>query len=87
MIVDGVKDQMSRTLVFSTLTGLLQDRIVEDNKLNRRNHRYFVNRSNLLYAATQELNEFEKRILRWIETMKEKYESEIVLAKKNQCAR
>jgi len=82
IIVDGVKDQMSRTLVFSTLKGLLQDHIVEDNKLNRRNHRYFVNRSNLLYSVTQELNEFEKRILRWIESMKEKYTSQIVLAKK-----
>jgi hypothetical protein len=82
IIVDGVKDQMSRTLVFSTLKGLLQDHIVEDNKLNRRNHRYFVNRSNLLYSVTQELNEFEVRLLRWIESMKEKYTSQIVLAKK-----
>ncbi|MDP9286657.1 MAG: hypothetical protein M3P08_00450 [Thermoproteota archaeon] len=82
IIVDGVKDKMSRTLVFSTLKGLLQDRIVEDNKLNRRNHRYFVNTSNLLYSVTHELNEFEARLLRWVESMKVKYTSQIVLAKK-----
>jgi hypothetical protein len=81
-IVDGVEDQMSRTLVFSTLKGLIQDCIVEDNKLNRRNHRYFVNTSNLLLSVTQELNELETRILRWIKSVKERYESQIALARK-----
>jgi hypothetical protein len=82
IIVDGVKDQMSRTLVFSTLKGLLQDHILEDNKVNRRNHRYFVNRNNLLYSVTQELNEFEEKSVRWVGSMKDKYTSAIVLAKK-----
>ena len=82
VIVDGVKDQMSRTLVFSTLKSLVNDHVIVDEKLNRRDHRYFVNSNSLLHLVTRELNEFEERILRWIKSVKVLYDRQFALAKK-----
>ena len=57
-IVDGVKDKISRVPVFDIIKQLVQDGVVRDNKLNRRNHRYFIADNNLLVTVPRELDAF-----------------------------
>jgi hypothetical protein len=57
-IVDGVKDKISRVPVFDIIRQLVQDEVVRDNKLNRRNHRYFIADNNLLVTVPRELDAF-----------------------------
>lgn len=72
-IVDGVKDAMSRTPTFFYIGELVEEKILEDKRLNRRGHRYFVVSANPLVLATRELDELEVRFTRWIDEIRNYY--------------
>lgn len=82
-VVDGVADVMSRTLVFRYLPQLIKERIIEDKKQNRRDHRFFVNSVNPLLLLTQELDEFENSVVAFVENAKANYEERFQLSMKN----
>ena len=59
-IVDGVIDKISRIPVFNIIRQLVNDGILRDDKINRRDHRYFVVENNLLVTVPKELDEFAR---------------------------
>jgi hypothetical protein len=44
--------------VFDIIKQLVQDGVIRDNKVNRRNHRYFIADNNLLVTVPRELDSF-----------------------------
>jgi hypothetical protein len=58
-IVEGIKNEISRQPVFDLLKDLLNEKIIVDNKINRRDHRYFINNNNILYNTKKEIEKFK----------------------------
>ena len=59
-IVDGVIDKISRIPVFNIINQLVNDGVLRDDKINRRDHRYFVVENNLLVSVPKELEVFAR---------------------------
>jgi hypothetical protein len=59
-VVDGVEDKLSRTPVFEMLKELIKEGSVIDEKINRRDHRFVINKNNPLVSIRKDLEEFEK---------------------------
>jgi predicted transcriptional regulator len=55
-IVDGLKKNLSRAPIFDILGELVKEGAVTDEKMNRRDHRYFLNDDNLLVSIPAELD-------------------------------
>ena len=70
-IVDGVKDIMSRKIVFETLKTLTDEDIIKDEKTNRRDHKYFPNKNNELFIVKEQLIEFKDKFFRLLEKTQE----------------
>ena len=45
-IAEGVKKHISRVPAYNTVSDLVDDGIVKDEKVNRRDHRFFVDTNN-----------------------------------------
>jgi hypothetical protein len=59
-IVNGVIDKISRIPVFNIISQLVNDGVLRDDKINRRDHRYFVVENNLLVTVPKDLDEFAR---------------------------
>jgi len=59
-IVEGVKNHISRVVVFATLKDLIKDKLIIDKKQNRRDHKYFPNINNEFITIKKVLEEFKK---------------------------
>lgn len=79
-LVEGVKPYMSRTVVYKLIKELVREGIIEDKRLNRRDHRFFTNKNNPVYMLTQELDEFETALIAYVEYAKSKYDERIRFA-------
>jgi hypothetical protein len=80
-VVEGLKSFMSRTLVFKDLREAVKDGIIEDNRLNRRDHRYSVNKNNPLLLLMHELNEVEKAFVDFLQNARDMYDKQVSSAK------
>jgi hypothetical protein len=58
-LVKGLKDKISRVPVFHTLSELIKEGLVKDQKINRRDHRLFVDTNNPMIVVSREIEEFE----------------------------
>jgi predicted transcriptional regulator len=67
----GVKDKISRVPVFDTLSELIKEGIVKDQKVNRRDHRLVVDTNNPIIETLRELGEFENAYISLLEKVKE----------------
>src|ERR671911_212872 len=58
-IVNGLENNLSRVPIFNILSDLIKEGAVTDEKINRRDHRYFLNEDNLLVSIPAELDQFK----------------------------
>jgi hypothetical protein len=72
-IVKGVKNHISRVLVFRNLRGLVADGAVRDNRINRRDHRYSVDENNLLVQIPKQLDDFKQAYFLLIDKYRERF--------------
>jgi predicted transcriptional regulator len=63
-IVDGLEASISRKTIFDILQELTKEGIVKDDRVNRRDHRYFVEAKNPLVSVPIELDGFEKAFVK-----------------------
>ena len=70
-IAKGVKDKISRVPAYDTVSGLVDDGIVKDKKVNRRDHRYFLETNNPATVTSSELDEFESVYISLLKKVKE----------------
>src|SRR5919198_2455225 len=70
-IAEGVKDNISRVPAYNTVSDLVDDSIVKDQKLNRRDHRFFVDTNNPVIVTSREIDEFESVYLSILKKVKE----------------
>ena len=70
-LVKGVSDKISRVPVFDTLSELMKDGIVKDQKVNRRDHRLFLDTNNPLIVIPREIDEFESVYISLLKKVKE----------------
>ncbi|HJT47969.1 MAG TPA: hypothetical protein VJ729_07275 [Nitrososphaeraceae archaeon] len=70
-IAQGVKDEISRMPAYDTVTDLVDDGILKDKKVNRRDHRYFVETNNPVTVTSRELDEFESVLISLLKKVKE----------------
>jgi hypothetical protein len=76
-IVDGIKKNLSRVPVFDTLRDLVKEGTVTDEKINRREHRYFLNDDNLLVSIPRELDQFKDYFFRLIDEVNRRFDTKI----------
>ena len=57
------------SLYLILLKDLLDEKIIVDNKINRRDHRYFINNNNILYNTKKEIEKFKLDLLSSISTI------------------
>jgi hypothetical protein len=70
-IAEGVKDKISRVPAYNIVSDLVDDEIVKDKKINRRDHRYFVDTNNPVIATSREIDEFESVYIPLLQKVKE----------------
>jgi predicted transcriptional regulator len=70
-IAEGVKDKISRVPVYNIVSDLVDDGIVKDKKVNRRNHRFFVDTNNPVIVTSREIDEFESVYISLLKKVKE----------------
>jgi hypothetical protein len=70
-LVKGVSDKISRVPVFDTLSELMKYGIVKDQKVNRRDHRLFVDTNNPMIVVSREIDEFENVYISLLKKVKE----------------
>jgi hypothetical protein len=72
-IVDGLNLSISRGPIFDILKELVASEIVKDQRINRKEHRYFLEFNNPLVSIPQELDKFEKAFIILLENTNKKY--------------
>ncbi|MFL6398226.1 MAG: hypothetical protein ACJ72J_01420 [Nitrososphaeraceae archaeon] len=70
-IAEGVKDKISRVPAYNIVLDLVDDDIVEDKKVNRRDHRFFVDTNNPVIVTSREIEEFESVYIPLLQKVKE----------------
>ena len=70
-IAEGVKDKISRVPAYNIVSDLVDDVIVKDEKVNRRDHRYFVDTNNPVIVTSREIDEFESAYISLLKKVKE----------------
>jgi hypothetical protein len=70
-IVDGVINDISRRPVFDTLRSLVKEGAVLDEKVNRRDHRYFLATNNPIISVQKELEELKTYFNPFVEKAKQ----------------
>src|SRR5215212_8852750 len=70
-IAEGVKDKISRVPAYNIVLDLVNDGIVEDEKVNRRDHRFFVYTNNPVIVTSKEIDEFESVYIPLLQKVKE----------------
>jgi hypothetical protein len=70
-LVKGVSDKISRVPVFDTLSELMKDGIVKDQRINRRDHRLFIDTNNPMIVISREIDEFENAYFSFLKKIKE----------------
>jgi hypothetical protein len=70
-LVKGVSDKISRVPVFDTLSELMKYGIVKDQKVNRRDHRLFIDTYNPMIVILREIDEFETVYIPLLKKVKE----------------
>jgi len=73
-IAKGVKDEISRMPAYKTVLDLVDDGIVKDKKVNRRDHRFFVETNNPVNVTSREIDEFESVYIPLLKKVKEHLE-------------
>ena len=76
-IVDGIKKDLSRAPIFDTLRELVNEGAVTDKKINRREHRYFLNDDNLLVSIPAEFNQFKDYFFKLIDEVNQPFDTKI----------
>src|SRR5215207_5121925 len=76
-IVDGIKKDLSRAPIFDTLSELVKAGAVIDEKINRRDHRYFLNEDNLLVSIPAELDQFKDYFFKLIHEVNRRFDTKI----------
>ena len=76
-IVDGIKKDLSRAPIFDTLRELVNEGAVIDEKINRREHRYFLNDDNLLVSIPAELDQFKDYFFKLINEVYQPFDTKI----------
>jgi RNAse (barnase) inhibitor barstar len=66
-IVDGIKKDLSRGPIFDTLSELIKEGAVTNEKVNRREHRFFLNGDNPLVSIPVELDHFKDYFFKLID--------------------
>lgn len=72
-IVDGLKKNLSRAPIFDILGELVKEGAVTDEKMNRRDHRYFLNDDNLLVSIPAELDQFKNYFFKLIDEVNRRF--------------
>jgi hypothetical protein len=70
-LVKGVSDKISRVPVFDILSELMKYSIVKDQKVNRRDHRLFIDTYNPMIVISREIDEFESVYISLLKKVKE----------------
>jgi hypothetical protein len=70
-LVKGVSDKISRVPVFDTLSELMKDGIVKDQKINRRDHSLFIDTKNPMIVVSRVIDEFESVYISLLKNVKE----------------
>jgi hypothetical protein len=70
-LAKGVSDKISRVPVFDTLSELMKYGIVKDQKVNRRDHRLFIDTYNPMIVILREIDEFESVYIPLLKKVKE----------------
>jgi Fe2+ or Zn2+ uptake regulation protein len=76
-IVEGIKKDLSRAPIFDTLSELVEQGAVRDEKINRRDHRYFLNEDNLLVSIPAELDQFKDYFFKLIHEVNRRLDTKI----------
>jgi hypothetical protein len=78
-IVDGLMQVvgLSRVPIFRILTELVKEGAVTDEKVNRREHRYFLNDDNPLVSVPAELDQFKDYFFKLIDEVNRQFNTEI----------
>jgi hypothetical protein len=70
-IAGGVKDKISRVPAYNIVSDLVYEGIIKDRKINRRDHRYFVDTNNPVIVTSKEIDEFESVYIPLLQKVKE----------------
>src|SRR5919198_4272181 len=70
-LVKGLSDKISRVPVFDTISELMKYGIVKDQKVNRRDHRLFLDTNNPMIVILREIDEFESVYISLLKKVKE----------------
>jgi hypothetical protein len=70
-IAEGVEDKISRVPAYNTVSDLVDDGIVKDEKVNRRDHRFFVDANNPMIVVSREIDEFESVYISLLKKVRE----------------
>jgi hypothetical protein len=76
-IVNGLKKDLSRGPIFDTLRELRKEGALRDEKINRRDHRYFLNEDNLLVSIPAELDQFKDYYFNLIDEVNRRFDPKI----------
>jgi hypothetical protein len=76
-IVNGIKKDLSRGPVFDTLSELIKEGTITDEKISRRDHRYFLNEDNLLVSIPAELDQFKDYYYNLIDEVNRRFDPKI----------
>jgi hypothetical protein len=78
-IVDGLKQVvgLSRVPIFNILAELVKEGAVTDEKINRREHRFFLNDDNLLVSTPAELDQFKDYFFKLIDEVNRRSDTRI----------
>jgi hypothetical protein len=76
-IVEGLKPVLSRVPIFNILGELVKEGAVIDEKINRRDHRYFLNDDNLLVSIPAELDQFKDYFFKLIDEINRRFDTKI----------
>lgn len=76
-IVEGLKPVLSRVPIFNILGELVKEGAVIDEKINRRDHRYFLNDDNLLVSIPAELDQFKDYFFKLIHEINRRFDTKI----------
>jgi hypothetical protein len=76
-IVNGLKKDLSRGPIFDTLIELIKEGAIRDEKINRRDHRFFLNEDNLLISIPAELDQFKDYYYNLIDEVNRRFDPKI----------